>query len=99
MASRRICNSFHGEIKEIPNIFVDNFETIGKKAYFLSHCHADHIQGLFDDSFLAYLQESKTFIYMSEISASIINVMSEGSYKMYIKPLKLGKYLILFLSW
>ncbi|KAJ0184257.1 hypothetical protein K1T71_000680 [Dendrolimus kikuchii] len=90
----RIRSSFNGRIKEIPEIFVDNFEVVGKKAYFLSHCHEDHIQGLFTKKFLAYLKQSKTFIYMSEISASIIDVMSDGDYGTYIKPLKLGSTII-----
>lgn len=40
-------STFDGEIREIPGISVDQFDNAGQKFYFLSHCHTDHMRGLF----------------------------------------------------
>ncbi|XP_026778477.3 protein artemis isoform X1 [Pangasianodon hypophthalmus] len=41
-------SSFPGRMKEYPNISIDRFdrENIHARAYFLSHCHKDHMKGL-----------------------------------------------------
>ncbi|KAK3544580.1 hypothetical protein QTP86_017660 [Hemibagrus guttatus] len=41
-------SSFPGRMKEYPTISVDRFdrENLHAKAYFLSHCHKDHMKGL-----------------------------------------------------
>lgn len=84
------CGAFSGHMLDLPEIHVDNFNNHLKKAYFLSHCHEDHIKGLFSQEFVRYLEKSGAFIYMSEISAVIIDHWSCGKLKEYIKPLPLG---------
>ncbi|XP_053572476.1 protein artemis [Bombina bombina] len=41
-------SSFPGRMKEYPSISIDRFdrENLSAKAYFLSHCHKDHMKGL-----------------------------------------------------
>ncbi|KAK2892930.1 hypothetical protein Q8A67_012918 [Cirrhinus molitorella] len=41
-------SSFAGRMKEYPNISLDRFdrENLHARAYFLSHCHKDHMKGL-----------------------------------------------------
>lgn len=58
-------SSFNGTINEIPSIAVDNFETSGKKFYFLSHCHTDHLKGI------EQLPEG-SLLYATPISSLII---------------------------
>lgn len=91
--SCRIGNSsFHGKIKEIPGISVDNFNNLESRAYFLSHCHSDHTEGLFSNQFLEAIKVNNTFIYMSEITSSII-IKNSKELQKHIIPLKIGKWL------
>lgn len=41
-------SSFAGRMKEYPSISLDRFdrENLHARAYFLSHCHKDHMKGL-----------------------------------------------------
>nr|XP_029500870.1 protein artemis isoform X2 [Oncorhynchus nerka] len=41
-------SSFAGRMKEYPNMSLDRFdrENLHARAYFLSHCHKDHMKGL-----------------------------------------------------
>ncbi|KOB74917.1 putative Artemis protein [Operophtera brumata] len=80
--------SFNGDIPEIPGIAVDNFVDTGKRAYFLSHCHADHVTGL--DALYYRVNTKSVFIYMSEPSAAIVETYIFERLKKFIKPLKLG---------
>ncbi|XP_004922235.1 protein artemis isoform X1 [Bombyx mori] len=83
-------SSFHGTIAEIPEICVDNFTVLDRKAYFLSHCHADHTQGIFTADFLENLNKNHTHIYMSEVSATIVEYESNcGPIMRHIRTLKL----------
>ncbi|XP_050676848.1 protein artemis-like [Leptidea sinapis] len=95
-------SAFHGKIEEIPGIHVDNFENASvtkPRAFFLSHCHSDHIQGLHSNMLLNYLLNNNIFIYTSELSAAIINDEKKDERIMnFVKVLKLGKqFLIPFL--
>ncbi|XP_014477284.1 PREDICTED: protein artemis [Dinoponera quadriceps] len=62
-------STFPGLIEEIPGISVDRFD--GKNfdsfAYFLSHYHVDHMQGL-NYEFFAHLQQCNRYLYCSRIS-------------------------------
>lgn len=71
-------STFNGSIQEIPNIRVDNFEEINETCtiYFLSHCHSDHMRGLYDWAFQDYLIRSPdVFLYASPISIQILKQM------------------------
>lgn len=65
-------STFSGKIQEIPHISVDRFDenNLTSEAYFLSHCHSDHMVGLYT---LQYsLSKSDKFLYASEISCAIL---------------------------
>lgn len=83
--------SFNGDISEIPGIAVDNFENTEKRAYFLSHCHGDHVTGL--NTLYQFIRSKSVFIYMSEISAAIVLDTIDMRLKDCIKTLKIGKCL------
>lgn len=75
-------STFSGVIKEIDGISVDNFLSFNleSKAFFLSHCHLDHMKGLW-----------KGFagpLYLSETSAVIVRRMYP---KIALKPLLVGR--------
>jgi len=64
---------FQGIIQEIPNISVDYFLDLKSEAFFLSHCHADHMQGLDSPQLNQYLQSKEgTFIYASKQTKTIL---------------------------
>ncbi|RVE44479.1 hypothetical protein evm_010883 [Chilo suppressalis] len=84
-------SSFDGVISEIPGIAVDNFENANKRAYFLSHCHRDHTQGLSSLNLLRHLREDNVHIYTSEVSSAIISSTADfAAVKEYVVPLSLG---------
>ncbi|XP_026753752.2 protein artemis-like [Galleria mellonella] len=88
----KVClSSFGGRIDEIPGICVDNFNIINRSAYFLSHCHTDHTEGLYSDELLDSLEENvDTYIYVSEMTALIVE-HEKYELKKYLKVLKLGE--------
>lgn len=88
-------SAFDGHIKEIPFIFVDNFENdVNKNAYFLSHYHGDHVFGLSEDYFRRKVKKNKAFIYASNVTVAIVREVCPGLTP-YLKPLLLGKFFIL----
>lgn len=62
-------STFSGKMGEIPDISIDRFEIINRtsKAFFLSHCHTDHCEGLAWGGL-----KLPGPLYMSEISAEIV---------------------------
>lgn len=62
-------STFFGLIEEIPGISVDRFdgENLNSSAYFLSHCHTDHMQGI-NYRFFKHLQQYNKYLYCSHIS-------------------------------
>lgn len=62
-------STFLGLIKEIPGISVDRFdgENLNSSAFFLSHCHTDHMKGL-SLSFFEHLKQYNKYLYCSRIS-------------------------------
>lgn len=75
---------------EIDYISIDEFtgENLKSYAYFLSHCHTDHMKGLASSEFETALQKNNAFIYMSAVSKSIIEKMYSWLIK-YIKELNI----------
>lgn len=96
-------SSFNGVIDEIPGISVDNFEkadAVQARAYFLSHCHSDHTQGLFTRELIETLEKTQACLYMSEPTAAIIEDENNDERLLkYIKVLKLGKNFTFFFSY
>ncbi|XP_044734491.1 protein artemis [Chrysoperla carnea] len=67
-------STFDGVITEIPDISVDYFkeENYFAKAFFLSHIHSDHTEGLFEEIFVNHLKETNKYVYMSELTKLLL---------------------------
>ncbi|XP_050301996.1 protein artemis [Anthonomus grandis grandis] len=67
-------STFEGIIKEIPGISVDRFDgkNLNSTAFFLSHCHSDHMSGLNTVSFQNKLITDNLTLYVSSVSAEIL---------------------------
>lgn len=72
-------STFSGIVEEIPGISIDCFngENENSSAFFLSHCHTDHMDGLGDPFFNNTLKQKNYFLYCSHISKSLLlNILS-----------------------
>ncbi|RZC42576.1 Lactamase B 2 and/or DRMBL domain containing protein [Asbolus verrucosus] len=67
-------STFRGKLAEIPEISIDRFDEVNldSQAFFLSHCHTDHMVGLDSSDFQQKLVENGRFLYLSHVSAEII---------------------------
>lgn len=78
-------STFSGLIEEIPGISIDKFNghNLKSKVFFLSHCHADHMEGL---------DEAKNDLpgplYLSEVSA--VFVQRKFPHLKKLKTLEIG---------
>ncbi|KAM7378476.1 hypothetical protein PAMA_013401 [Pampus argenteus] len=86
-------SSFAGRMKEYPTVSLDRFdrENLHARAYFLSHCHKDHMKGLKGPMLKRKLQFSRTVrLYCSFVTKEIL--LSNPKYAFweeYIVPLEL----------
>ncbi|XP_031215382.1 LOW QUALITY PROTEIN: protein artemis [Mastomys coucha] len=68
-------SSFQGQMAEYPTISIDRFdrENLKARAYFLSHCHKDHMKGLRAPSLKRRLECSlKVFLYCSPVTKELL---------------------------
>ncbi|KAM4748913.1 protein artemis [Rhinophrynus dorsalis] len=68
-------SSFQGRMKEYPSISIDRFdrENLSARAYFLSHCHKDHMKGLRAPLLKRRLQCSlKVHLYCSPVTKELL---------------------------
>ncbi|XP_060228673.1 protein artemis isoform X2 [Meriones unguiculatus] len=68
-------SSFQGQMAEYPTISIDCFdrENLKARAYFLSHCHKDHMRGLRAPSLKRRLECSlKVFLYCSPVTKELL---------------------------
>uniref|UniRef100_A0A672HTW4 Protein artemis n=1 Tax=Salarias fasciatus TaxID=181472 RepID=A0A672HTW4_SALFA len=68
-------SSFAGRMKEYPTVSVDRFdrENLHARAYFLSHCHKDHMKGLKGPLLKRKLQFSRTVrLYCSFVTRELL---------------------------
>ncbi|KAM4678638.1 protein artemis [Discoglossus pictus] len=68
-------SSFPGQMKEYPSISIDRFdrENLSARAYFLSHCHKDHMKGLRAPLLKRRLQCSlKVNLYCSPVTKELL---------------------------
>ncbi|XP_048871918.1 protein artemis-like isoform X2 [Brienomyrus brachyistius] len=68
-------SSFGGRMKEYPSISLDRFdkENVHARAYFLSHCHKDHMKGLKATALRRKLKFSSTVkLYCSPVTKEIL---------------------------
>lgn len=88
-------STFDGVIKEFPYIRVDRFnnELETAKAFFLTHCHTDHMEGLELPEFLRYLVDGK-YLYASPISVRILKNMYP-EYERYLREIAIGESILL----
>ncbi|KAJ3625475.1 hypothetical protein MTP99_016042 [Tenebrio molitor] len=70
-------STFQGKLAEMPEISIDRFDgsNFEAEAFFLSHCHTDHMVGLQDPKFQQNLVENNRFLYLSHVSAQILKNM------------------------
>uniref|UniRef100_A0A8C2ZLL9 Protein artemis n=1 Tax=Cyclopterus lumpus TaxID=8103 RepID=A0A8C2ZLL9_CYCLU len=86
-------SSFAGRMKEYPTVSLDRFdrENLHSRAYFLSHCHKDHMKGLKGLLLKRKLQSSRTVrLYCSFVTKELL--LSNPKYSFwepYIVPLEL----------
>ncbi|XP_034529086.1 protein artemis [Notolabrus celidotus] len=86
-------SSFAGRMKEYPTVSLDRFdrENLHARAYFLSHCHKDHMKGLKGPILKRKLQFSRTVrLYCSFVTKELL--LSNPKYAFwedYIVPLEL----------
>nr|XP_033814610.1 protein artemis isoform X2 [Geotrypetes seraphini] len=68
-------SSFEGRMKEYPTLSIDRFdrENLAARAYFLSHCHKDHMKGLRAPSLKRRLECSlKIHLYCSPVTKELL---------------------------
>ncbi|XP_045444229.1 protein artemis isoform X4 [Pipistrellus kuhlii] len=68
-------SSFQGQMAEYPNISIDRFdrENLRARAYFLSHCHKDHMKGLRAPALKRRLECSlKVYLYCSPVTKELL---------------------------
>ncbi|KAM6896428.1 protein artemis [Lycodopsis pacificus] len=86
-------SSFMGRMKEYPTVSLDRFdrENLHARAYFLSHCHKDHMKGLKGPILKRKLHFSRTVrLYCSFVTKELL--LSNPKYSFweeYIVPLEL----------
>ncbi|XP_020600454.1 protein artemis-like isoform X1 [Orbicella faveolata] len=92
-------SSFTGKFREYPTISADNFEkkNLDSLAFFLSHCHKDHMSGL-DSVNLhhRFMSSTTVFLYCSETTENLL--MCNPSYshlKNYIRSIPLEQQTII----
>ncbi|XP_020569834.2 protein artemis [Oryzias latipes] len=86
-------SSFAGRMKEYPTVSLDRFdrENLHARAYFLSHCHKDHMKGLKGPLLKRKLQFSRTVrLYCSFVTKELLlNNQKYSFWEEYIVPLEL----------
>lgn len=86
-------SSFAGRMKEYPTVSLDRFdrENLHARAYFLSHCHKDHMKGLKGPLLKRKLQFSRTVrLYCSFVTKELLlNNPKYAFWEEYIVPLEL----------
>ncbi|XP_061524313.1 protein artemis isoform X3 [Phycodurus eques] len=68
-------SSFAGRMKEYPHISLDRFdhENLHARAYFLSHCHKDHMRGMKSPKMKRRLQSSRRVkLYCSPVTKELL---------------------------
>nr|XP_020027160.1 protein artemis [Castor canadensis] len=79
-------SSFEGQMVEYPTISIDRFdrENLRARAYFLSHCHKDHMKGLRAPTLKRRLECSlKVFLYCSPVTKELL--LTNPKYKFWEK--------------
>ncbi|XP_027449169.1 protein artemis isoform X2 [Zalophus californianus] len=79
-------SSFMGQMAEYPTISIDRFdrENLKARAYFLSHCHKDHMKGLRAPTLKRRLECSlKVYLYCSPVTKELL--LTSPKYKFWEK--------------
>ncbi|KAK6993734.1 protein artemis-like isoform X1 [Biomphalaria glabrata] len=87
-------SSFCGQLNEYKNIAIDRFDgkNLQCSAFFLSHCHSDHMVGLKSIPFLKHLQSSKdVYLYCSKVTKILLLADEEcRPLEKYMQILEIG---------
>ncbi|KAM8802330.1 protein artemis isoform 2-T2 [Rhynchonycteris naso] len=81
-------SSFQGQMAEYPNISIDRFdrENLKARAYFLSHCHKDHMKGLRAPALKRRLECSlKVYLYCSPVTKELL--LTSPKYRFWEKKI------------
>ncbi|XP_006894347.1 PREDICTED: LOW QUALITY PROTEIN: protein artemis [Elephantulus edwardii] len=79
-------SSFGGQMVEYPTISIDRFdrENLKARAYFLSHCHKDHMKGLRAPTLKRRLECSlKVYLYCSPVTKELL--LTNAKYRFWEK--------------
>nr|XP_004662420.2 protein artemis [Jaculus jaculus] len=82
-------SSFQGQMTEYPTISIDRFdrENLKARAYFLSHCHKDHMKGLRAPTLKRRLECSlKVFLYCSPVTKELL--LTSPKYRFWEKRIR-----------
>uniref|UniRef100_A0A2I3GIQ5 Protein artemis n=1 Tax=Nomascus leucogenys TaxID=61853 RepID=A0A2I3GIQ5_NOMLE len=82
-------SSFEGQMAEYPTISIDRFdrENLRARAYFLSHCHKDHMKGLRAPTLKRRLECSlKVYLYCSPVTKELL--LTSPKYRFWKKRIK-----------
>ncbi|XP_017729752.1 PREDICTED: protein artemis isoform X2 [Rhinopithecus bieti] len=82
-------SSFEGQMAEYPTISIDRFdrENLRARAYFLSHCHKDHMKGLRAPTLKRRLECSlKVYLYCSPVTKELL--LTSPKYRFWEKRIK-----------
>uniref|UniRef100_W5NJ46 Protein artemis n=1 Tax=Lepisosteus oculatus TaxID=7918 RepID=W5NJ46_LEPOC len=91
-------SSFEGRMKEYPTISLDRFDkdNLNARAYFLSHCHKDHMKGLKGPALKRRLKCSLTVrLYCSPVTKELL--LSNPRYSFWENHIVSSKQLMLLL--
>ncbi|XP_014447563.1 protein artemis isoform X2 [Tupaia chinensis] len=82
-------SSFQGQMAEYPIISIDRFdrENLKARAYFLSHCHKDHMKGLRAPTLKRRLECSlQVYLYCSPVTKELL--LTSWKYRFWEKRIK-----------
>lgn len=85
-------STFSGRIAELPSVSVDRFDGVNQQsgAFFLSHCHTDHMVGLGDLLAASSSTSAKQRpIHLSAVSAVIVRGLHPDA-RLNLVPLAVG---------
>ncbi|XP_061187387.1 protein artemis-like [Saccostrea echinata] len=88
---------FNGKMREYRNISLDRFDGLNLRstAYFLSHCHCDHMQGLGAVEFIERLSSrNDIFLYCSEIT-KILLMEKHPKLEKFVRTLQVAEPIVI----
>lgn len=92
---------FKGRITEFPGLIIDHFSVSNCKhgrAFFLSHCHKDHMTGLSSEQLTVTLRGRNCSLYCSEVTKALLQADDEFKHLVsYLKSLPIEEPILMSL--